>query len=140
MSNSPELALQTAVFSHVQQDAGVQAALTLPVRLYDDPPPSPSYPFVSFGRHQSRPIEGDAEPVLEQELSLHVWSRYGGKAEAQNVLHALREALQTMPTQMNGHVLVGFRTIFSDTLRARDGRVFQAVLRLRVLTQRTINS
>ncbi|VAV99810.1 hypothetical protein MNBD_ALPHA06-749 [hydrothermal vent metagenome] len=137
MSNSPELALQEAIFLHLQQDTNVQAALGASVRLYDDPPHAPGYPFASFGRHQSRPLDGDETVLLEQELSLHIWSRHGGKSEAQKALHAFREALKSMPSTMNGHQLVNLRIVFADIFRARDGRVFQAVLRLRALSQQS---
>ncbi|PHR60846.1 MAG: hypothetical protein COA47_06455 [Robiginitomaculum sp.] len=135
MSKGPELSLQEAVFSHLQQDTNVQNALGSPVRLYDDPPSSPMYPFVSFGRHQFRPLDGDQAALIEQELSLHVWSRYSGKTEGLQVLQALREAVQSIPASMDDHVLIDLRVVFADTLRAKDGRVFQSILRLRALTQ-----
>lgn len=137
MSIGAELSLQQAIFSHLQQDASVQVVLGSPVRLYDDPPAMPIYPFASFGRHQSREIDGDLSAVIEQNLSLHIWSRYGGKKEGQQILDAVRKSLLSVPSAMEGHHLVGIRTIFADVLRARNGRVFQAILRLRALTQST---
>ncbi len=135
MSKGPELSLQEAIFGHLQQDAGVQTALGSPVRLYDDPPPSPIYPFVNFGRHQSRPLDADQAALIEQDVSLHVWSRYSGKTEGFQVLQALREAMQSIPTSLDDHVLIDLRVVFADTLRAKDGRIFQSILRLRALTQ-----
>ncbi|MBL4617068.1 MAG: DUF3168 domain-containing protein [Robiginitomaculum sp.] len=135
MSISAELALQEAIFSHLQQDANVQAVLGSPVRLYDDPPAEPIYPFASFGRHQSRDTDADTFALNEQTLSLHIWSRYRGKREAQQILEAVRGSLNDMPPAMNGHRLVSIRTVFADVLRARNGRIFQAILRLRALTQ-----
>ncbi len=138
MSDSPELSLQQAVFAHLQQDTNVQNLLGQPVRLYDDPPPSPEFPFVSFGRHQSRELDGDVSPLIEHTFSLHVWSRYGGKAEGFRVLEALKASIGTVPQISNGHLIIGVRPIFSDVLRARDGRVFQVILRLRALSQSTL--
>jgi hypothetical protein len=108
-----------------------------PVRLYDDPPTEPIYPFASFGRHQSRNTDADILALNEQTLSLHIWSRYRGKKEAQQILEAVRGSLTDMPQIMNGHRLVSIRTVFADVLRARNGCIFQAVLRLRALTQPT---
>ena len=137
MSISAELALQEAIFAHLQQDINVQTVLGSPVRLYDDPPAPPVYPFASFGRHQSRDTDADTLALNEQTLSLHIWSRYRGKSEAQQILEAVRGSLGEIPQVMNGHRLVSIRTVFADVLRARNGRIFQAILRIRALTQPT---
>ncbi len=138
MSISAEFSLTEAIYAHVQQDLNVQGALGLPVRLYDELPPHPQFPFASFGRHQSKPIDDDPSGLIEQTLSLHIWSKYSGKSEAQEALHVFRGALQSIPSTMRDHTLVGLRIVFSDVLRAKDGRVFQAILRIRALTQASI--
>jgi len=137
MSISAELVLQEAIFAHLQQDINVQSVLGSPVRLYDDPPATPVYPFASFGRHQSRDTDADTLALNEQTLSLHIWSKYRGKKEAQQILEAVRGSVDDMPQSMNGHRLVSIRTVFADVLRARNGRIFQAILRIRALTQPT---
>jgi len=138
MSASPELRLQEAVFAHLQQDINVQAVLGVPVRLYDDLPPAPEFPFVSFGRHQSRELDADAPVLMEHTFSMHIWSKYGGKKECQQILDAVRTSLSFVPGNNNDHRVIGVRVIFADVLRAKDGRIFQAIVRLRALTQSTI--
>ena len=55
-------------------------------------------------------------------MTLHVWSRYDGRAEVFDVLDALTRALEDMPiTLPSGHAII--TTIpYQDVMRASDGR------------------
>ncbi len=135
MSNSAQWALQTAILDMLNMDADSLAALGNPVRLYDDFPEHPQYPFALFGRIQLRPLPMDESGPQEHRFTLNLWSRYGGHREALEALAALRNALDGANLTLNGYRLVSLSTLFADVLKASNGRLFQVVMRLRAVTE-----
>jgi hypothetical protein len=124
-------ALRTAALA----DAGVKAVLGDPVRLYDDPPPDPVFPYATLGRIETRALDASEAPALEHVLTLHVWSRHGGRAEALDAIGALRAGLNDAALSITGRNLVLLLAGASDVFRAGDGRTTQGVLRLRAITE-----
>jgi len=132
---SAELALAAAVRAAAMADVTVQAQLGDPARIYDDPPPDVAFPYVTVGRVESRPADAADSAALEHGLTLHVWSRYGGRAEALACVAALRGALHNAPLAIEGRRLVLLFAQFADVFRSGDGRTTHGVLRLRAITE-----
>lgn len=132
---SVERALAAAIRQHALADAGVKAVLGDPARLYDDPPPDPVFPYLTIGRVESRGADASGAEALEHVVTLHVWSRYGGRAEALDAIAALRAALHDAPLSVASRRLVFIFAQFADVFRAGDGRTTHGVLRLRALTE-----
>lgn len=128
-------ALAAAIRAGAMADAGVKALLGDPARIYDDPPPDPVFPYVSLGRVESRSADAANVNAIEHALTLHVWSRYGGRAEALDVIAALRTALHNAPLTVTGRTLVLLFAQFADVFRSGDGRTTHGVLRLRAVTE-----
>lgn len=127
--------LAAAVRAAALADAGVKALLGDPARIYDDPPPDPVFPYVSLGRVESRAADAASVNAIEHALTLHVWSRYGGRAEALDVVAALRAALHNAPLTLSGRTLVFLFAQFADVFRSGDGRTTHGILRLRAMTE-----
>jgi hypothetical protein len=132
---SADRALIAAIRAVALQNAGVKAAVGNPARLYDDPPADPVFPYVTLGRLETRAADSAGGSALEHAVTLHAWSRYGGRAEALDVIGALREALHDAPIEVEGRKLVFLFASFSDVFRSGDGRTTHGVLRLRALTE-----
>lgn len=132
---SAERALAAAVRAAAMADAGVKALLGDPARVYDDPPPDPAFPYVTLGRVESRGSDAAGASGIEHALTLHVWSRYGGRAEALDIIAALRDALHDTDPAIEGRTLVFLFAQFSDVFRSGDGRTTHGVLRLRAMTE-----
>ena len=73
--------------------------------------------------------------AIEHAVTLHAWSRYGGRAEALDIIGALREALHDAPLTVTGRKLVLLFAQFADVFRSGDGQTTLGVLRLRALTE-----
>ena len=58
-----ELALQKALIAHLGADAGVQALLGDPARIWDVAPEAAAYPHQLIGRCESRPLAADGGGV-----------------------------------------------------------------------------
>lgn len=132
---SAERALAAAVRAAAAEDRTVRDLLGDPPRLYDDAPPDAAFPYVTLGRLESRAADSAANAGLEQYMTLHVWSRYGGRAEALDIIAALRSALHDADLLIPGRRLVFLLAVFADVFRAGDGRSTHGVLRLRALTE-----
>lgn len=133
--SAQEWALQTGIRAALLADPGVAALLGAPPRLYDEVPEEAVFPYLTFGRAESAPEDGDDAPLLTHVVHLHVWSRYGGRKEAKEALAAVRAALHGQDLALEGCRLVSLRATFADVLRAADGRTTQAILRLRAMTE-----
>lgn len=132
---SAERALAKAIRAAAMADAGVKTVLGDPARLYDDPPADPVFPYVTLGRVEARASDAAGASALEHVLTLHVWSRHGGRAEALGVIGALRAALHDAPLDVEGRRLILLFVVFTDVFRSGDGRTTHGVLRIRALTE-----
>lgn len=135
MDVNAQWALQTALLARLNEDPNLGAVLGSPVRLYDDIPDQPQFPFVTFDRANASPVNAEHAGALEHILTLKVWSRYGGRREALAGLHALRNAIDDAAFTLDGHQLVNIHTTFSDVFRVRTSRIFEAILNLRAVTE-----
>ena len=130
---SAEIALAAAIRAAAMEDAAVQALVS--ERFYDEPPPDVTFPYISIGRAESRPIDSSEREALEHGVTLHVWSRYGGRAEALDVIAALRGCLHNAALDVADRRLVLLFVLFTDVFRSGDGRTTHGVLRLRAITE-----
>jgi hypothetical protein len=130
---SAETALAAAIRAAAMADAGVQALIG--ARFYDDPPPDVTFPYVTIGRVESRPIDASEREALEHAVTLHVWSRHGGRAEALDVIAALRGCLHNASLGVEDRRLVLLFAQFADVFRSGDGRTTHGVLRLKAITE-----
>ncbi|MBY0569011.1 MAG: DUF3168 domain-containing protein [Hyphomonadaceae bacterium] len=132
---SPEKALLEAMRAALLADAGVQAALGAPARIYDEPPPDVIFPYVTLGRMESRSTDASTADALEHAVTLHVWSRYGGRAEVLDIIGALRAVLHNGALAIESRKLVLMFAVFADVFRSGDGRTTHGVLRVRAITE-----
>ncbi|MBI3438911.1 MAG: DUF3168 domain-containing protein [Proteobacteria bacterium] len=130
-----EEALAAAIRAAAIASAGVRAVLGDPARVYDDPPPDVIFPYLTIGRVESKPSDASGVDAIEHAITLHCWSRYGGRAEALRVIGALRDVLHNVSLTVEGRRLVFLFAQFSDVFRSGDGRTTHGVLRLKALTE-----
>lgn len=132
---TPDRAVAAAIRAAARADAGVKAVLGDPARFYDDPPPDAAFPYATLGRMESRLAEAASQSAIEHAVTLHVWSRHGGRAEAIEAIGALRAALHDAPLSVEGRRLVFIFAQFADVFRSGDGVTTHGVLRLRAITE-----
>ena len=128
-------ALTASIRAAAMADAAVKAALGDPARIYDDPPREVIFPYLTLGRVQSRPSDVSGAEAIEHVITLHCWSRYGGRSEALQVIGTLRDALHNAALNVEGRRLIFLFAQFTDVFRSGDGRTTHGVLRLKALTE-----
>lgn len=134
MAESAAWSLQRSIY---QALANAPELVTLlgGVRIYDDAPQAASFPFVTLGQSLIRDWSTGSEEGAEHILTLHVWSRSGGKKEMQAILEAMRAALHDKPLALEGHYLVNLRHEFSEARLDPDGDTFHGVVRFCAVTE-----
>jgi len=105
------------------------------VRVYDDPPQSAPYPFITLGQSVIRDWSTGTEDGAEHSLTLHVWSQAGGKKEMLAIVEAVRKALHDKPLTLQDHYLINLRHKFSEARLDPDGDTFHGVVRYRAVTE-----
>ncbi|GLQ22766.1 hypothetical protein GCM10007853_06400 [Algimonas ampicilliniresistens] len=119
------LIMQQTLHAALANDLAVTATLGDPIRAFDDTPDDPVYPYLTYGQIRSEDTSGDAAPQSTHQMTLHLWSRYAGRAE---VFDLLRMVSDTIRDSVPHTVL----PLYTDVFRAPDGRTFHGLLRLSV--------
>ncbi len=127
--------LANAVHTALSADIAVQSVLGQNPRLYDHAPEDPIYPYLTYGPMRSEDIGGDNSPLTTHNMTLHLWSRYGGRAEIMALTNAVSGVLGSGNLQLTEGVLVSANVIFTDNFRAPDGRTLHGVIRFNATTQ-----
>lgn len=130
---SADVALAAAIRAAAMEDEAVEALVG--GRFYDDPPPDVVFPYVTIGRVESRPVDASEREAIEHAVTLHVWSRYGGRTETLDVIAALRRCLHNASLGVADRRLVLLFALFTDVFRSGDGRTTHGVLRLKAITE-----
>ena len=130
-----QTALLCAVHATLRDDLHVRAALGSPARLHDGVPTDPVHPYLRYGRIRTEDRSGDDAPRAVHTLTLHLHSRYGGRAEVMGVLATVLAALSrdALRAHMPGAVSVVSR--YADSFTARDGHSRHSLLRLAVTVE-----
>jgi hypothetical protein len=132
---SPERAFLAALRTWIAADADVRGFIGDPARFYDQRPDDPVFPFVTIERVETSAHDASEAPALAHQVTLHVWSRQGGKAETLDALGALRAVLHNANLTIDGRRLVLLTVVYSDVFLTPDARAIQGVLRLRAITE-----
>ena len=115
-------------------DSALTALLAGP-KIYDEPPASAAFPYVTLGDARITDFSTGTEPGEEHQLTLHAWSRQGGHREAHRIAGALLQALDDAPLALDDHHLVNLRFALADIRREADGRTYHALVRFRAVTE-----
>ena len=105
------------------------------VRVYDDAPQAAPYPFITLGQSVIRDWSTGSEDGAEHNLTLHVWSRSGGKKQMLEITEAIRAVLHNQPLALADHHLVNLRHEFSEARLDPDGDTFHGIVRYRAVTE-----
>lgn len=100
-------------------------------RLHDNAQGDVVFPFLVLGENDTRNWPGG----MEHRLSLHCFSRSGGRMEAKSILGAVHAALDDKSLTLEGHTLINLRFLDSTTRREADGTTWRGTIRFRAITE-----
>ena len=105
------------------------------VRVYDHAPQAAPYPFITLGQSVVRDWSTGTEDGAEHDLTLHVWSRSGGKKQVQEIIEAIKSVLHDQPLALPDHHLVNLRYELAEARLDPDGDTFHGIVRYRAVTE-----
>ena len=126
-------ALRAAIHTRLATDTPLQALVG--GRIHDVPPKDVAFPFLTLGEAVVSDWSTATEGGSEQALTLHAFSRQGGRAEAMALAAAVQAALHEAPLALVGHRLANLRATTAEIRRDSDGRTFHALVRFRAVTE-----
>ena len=129
-----EGALQKALIAWLKADAGVQALLGDPARIWDQAPRGAAYPHLLIDRSESHPVAADGCGI-EHSLTLRCASRFEGVEEANAICAAVRAAIHEAGLEADGVRTVSIRATFADVFRSSDHKRVWGLVRVRAVTE-----
>jgi hypothetical protein len=129
-------------FSHYPLQQSIYQALTadsqlmsLVVGVFDRVPQGTAYPYVTIGESVGSDWSTKTTSGMEQNVSLHIWSRQGGRAEAANIMTRIHTLLHEVPLTVIGQTLVSIRFSGSGITLENDGWTYQGVMKFQAFLQ-----
>ncbi len=124
------LRLQRDIHAALSADTALQNSMGKDgqVRAYDEVPPEPTYPYLTYGRIESRDASADDTTRTTNAVTLHVWSRATSRAEALELLRQVETAIANQLPHRSVPTL-------TDIFRAPDGRTRHGLLRLSIIME-----
>jgi len=104
-------------------------------RLYDDPPGASALPAVQIGDGAESDWSTQTDAGAEHDLTVHVWSRAGGRKEARGILAAICGVLHLAELTLDDNVLINLRFVTSQVIRDADGETYHGIARYRAVTE-----
>lgn len=81
----PSLELQGAIVTALKASTDLQSIIGSPIRLYQDVPPNPVFPYITIGDDQNVPDLAQGLDGSEIYLTINVWSRASGYSECKKI-------------------------------------------------------
>lgn len=99
---SAHWALQEALAAALSADATMKTLAGDPVRIHDDVPRNPVYPFVTVGEGGEIDWSVQGAEGVECRAVLSAWSRYAGRKEAKLIVDRIRTVLHDAALSVTG--------------------------------------
>jgi hypothetical protein len=128
------LALKKAVHAALREDAAF-VALAGGERIFDHPPPAAKLPHVAFGYASVLDSATATEEGSEILLTLDVWSRAQGSAEALAIAGRVAAVLHDAPLVPEGYHLVNIRLVSEEVSFEEDAAAHHAALLFRAVVE-----
>ncbi len=124
-----QLALQTAIYEKLTGDTTLMAL----AKVYDHTPQGSAFPYVTIGDSTAKDISRMGAVGTEHKMTLHVWSREGGRAQTATIMNRLYELLHQGTLTVIGHTLVIMQFTASAITLENDGNTYQGTLAFRIV-------
>lgn len=121
-------AVQIGVFDRLDNWPGLSN-----IPIYDHVPQSITpesnneFPFITIGEDSYTAPDTDTENWLEIELTVHIWSRFGGRIEAKQIQDEIRKALHRHKLDVDGANVVLCDMTSASCMRQDDGLTYHGI-------------
>ena len=126
--------LQEAMHAQLAADSGLLAVLG-GAHVYDRPPQGASMPYITFGTTRTFDAGTSTEDAREHLLTVHIWSKTGGRKQCMEAMQAAGEALAGVPALSGTVRIISLRSQADEIVYEPDLRAWHGVMRLRAMTE-----
>ena len=95
--------LQRAIVTRLKASTDLQALIANPIRLFQDVPPGPTFPYVTLGPSQRLPDLAECIDGAEIFVDLHVFSRGAGYEQSKRIGATLIDELHDATLSLGEH-------------------------------------
>jgi hypothetical protein len=124
--------LQQSIYQTFTNDSTLMG---LVVGVFDRPVQGTAFPYITLGESAGSDWSTKTTSGMQQVVSLRIWSREGGRAEAATIMQRIHTLLHQAPLTVTGQTLVSIRFIGSDITLGGDGWTYQGAMTFRALLQ-----
>lgn len=128
MASFSHYSLQKAVYQALTGNTGFMALVT---GIYDRPPQETVFPYVTIGEAVISDWSSATTSGTEQVISIHAWSREGGRKQAVSIMEKIYATLHDANFSVEGHTLVMIRFAGSSVTLENDGFTYQGQMKFR---------
>ena len=132
MGNFSHYPLQQAIYQKLTGDATLMALIT---GVFDRTPQDTNFPYISIGESAAHDWSNLGTTGTAHVLTLHVWSREGGRKQAAQIMERLYTLLHQGTLTVSGQSFVSMHFTASDIGMESDGWTYQAKMHFSVLLQ-----
>ena len=132
--SSAALDLQKALILRLTSDAALTSQLG-GNKIYDHPAAGAKLPYVSLGHTMAYDWSTASEDGHEHLVTIHVWSRAGGRIEAHEIMEKIRLRLDGFGAELLNHRLVLLRLEFEEVRFDVGEDGYHGMMRYRALTE-----
>lgn len=130
------LSLQTLLYETLRDDIATKALVA--GRVYDRVPPTPTFPYISFGPTDYQPDDADCIAGGTHTIQIDVWSRAVGFPECKNICDAVKKALHRRPLnfgEASPDAVVEINVESVRSLRDSDGTTSHGIITVAVMIE-----
>jgi hypothetical protein len=132
MSNFSHYTLQQSVYQRLSTDSTLLAMMSA---VYDRPPQGSAFPYITLGEAAITDFSTKTSTGTEQILTLHIWSRGGGRKESALIMERVYALLHQASLSVTGQALVLMRFLSSEILLENDGCTYHGIMRFRAVLE-----
>lgn len=133
--SDPSLELQAAIVGKLKNDAGIQAVVGNPARVYDEVPMNPTFPYISIGDNQVLPDDADCIDGTEVFWQIDGWARDPTFPMTKKISKAIVAALHNQEITVSGYAVIVCELNRTDYLHDPDGITRHCAVNIRFLIQ-----
>ena len=118
--------LQSSIYNALVGNSALMALIT---GVYDRPPQGTPYPYVTLGEMSGIDWSTKTTTGMEYSITLHTWSRQGGRKEAATIMESLHTILHQASLTVTGQTLVMIRFAASEIRMEDDGATYHGIMK-----------
>lgn len=131
---SVSVAFQDLLLAKLKADPVVASLVSN--RVWDSPPASPVFPYITLGATDFTPTDADCIDMREETVQLDVWTRANGrKWPCKQIVDAVVNVLRRLDGDLTSGALVGVRLELSRVFDDPDGITVHGVVQVTAMIE-----